>query len=1324
MLEFGVLASRIIGYYFGGKAGSMRFAQIVHLSCFAAMLSLAGISAVAGEAAVAPVKAEVRKTASQVLTARAVASEQAARFAQAGDLFFKAALASSVQALRAEKKKSVSEAEAAWADTAYLLEKAVALTSSVYRGKRALKSLKTLVRNCARQPVLAARASWHYAHGLEAAGNMKAARASYKTLGMIRDWQLIGPFDNERGQGFLTQFPPEKIINLIGSCDGKKRKVFWRKVPICNPDGLVDLAGMLRPNRQAVAYLYTCLKLKSAVAVSAAIRLASDDGVRVWLNGAEVWKNDVTRSCRFDQDVFSVSLRPGSNILLVKVAQSEGQWGLRLRLTDLNGAILANLTSESGLVPLVEVAADTKEASLPPVNRGALAYFAKRVRANPDDIRALYRLGYLSVKAGAYDQEGTSRPGPAWLLRAAIAAKTDPYLWYGCSFVSALEGRMQAETDENPRRKALEKSISLKATAAAELSLAHYYLKRYSNLKKTAQHLSRAKVLSPDAVAVRLFEAELALERGDQAEAFYFLKRLLKFSPDNPEILAAMAGFRLIESAPASAAGFFGRALKHDIRADLLSLASEAYESSGQSFKALETLAELLRRHPCSSQLRSQRARLIAGGGDYAAAVAECRRGLATTPENHLLLNQLADYQEVLGLKKEAAALRAKALKLKPNFIELQRYLEFSGGRPAFDRRLRENTTQLLKKTAGLKGQQGDRGLYILHKVIDLVNPDGTNSRAYHFLVKVLSDQGARSYASDTIYYYPGEQRIAIRTARVIRADGSRENAVIKPERVFMQGERRRAYRDISFPEPAVGDVIELEYRVDDLRQGFFGSYFGNLHLFQLDLPVYLSKYVLIVPAKRKIHIHQVRLKSKPQVLKDESGQTVRYTWVVESLKKKSAENSMPGLEESSPAVHVSTFGDWTAFGKWYWGLIRKQHNSGLGISKKVTELTAGCGDELSRIRAVYNFVVSKIRYEAWEFGVHGFKPYRAEQVLTRGFGDCKDKATLICSMLARIGIKAYPVLIRSQRLRQRQDFSLPLISHFNHCIVYLPPGKDRQEMWLDGTAVSHGIKDLPGSNGGARVAVITPEGALLRAIPAARSSANSTSDLYTLKLSAFGSGRGNVRLSACGSRSAVIRRGFARVAGRQKLLNSLHGRILARVTVSDIKFSELADLNVPVTANYSITIPEMIRKRGESLELKLPMNPLRGRLGKYFPLYFANYVRSVRREQALLLPEAWQHSAKWVLSLPAGWLVQDLPADANVNTKYGLLKIRRRFVDGRLTVEKDLSLFRTRIEPADYPAFRKFCLDVDRSEAIQISIIKGVTEKKPPVDKKTGGEK
>src|SRR2546428_14188714 len=61
--------------------------------------------------------------------------------------------------------------------------------------------------------------------------------------------------------------------------------------------------------------------------------------------------------------------------------------------------------------------------------------------------------------------------------------------------------------------------------------------------------------------------------------------------------------------------------------------------------------------------------------------------------------------------------------------------------------------------------------------------------------------------------------------------------------------------------------------------------------------------------------------------------------------------------------------------------------------------------DEQARIRAVYDYVVSRTRYVALEFGIHSFKPYPVETVLTRRFGDCKDKASLMHAMVERLGI-------------------------------------------------------------------------------------------------------------------------------------------------------------------------------------------------------------------------------------------------------------------------------------------------------------------------------
>src|SRR5690606_39971797 len=68
--------------------------------------------------------------------------------------------------------------------------------------------------------------------------------------------------------------------------------------------------------------------------------------------------------------------------------------------------------------------------------------------------------------------------------------------------------------------------------------------------------------------------------------------------------------------------------------------------------------------------------------------------------------------------------------------------------------------------------------------------------------------------------------------------------------------------------------------------------------------------------------------------------------------------------------LEISTFASWDAFSSWYHHLIRKQFESSPEIRDKVRELVSGISDDLEKIRAIYHFVVTEVRYNAWEFGV------------------------------------------------------------------------------------------------------------------------------------------------------------------------------------------------------------------------------------------------------------------------------------------------------------------------------------------------------------------
>ena len=72
--------------------------------------------------------------------------------------------------------------------------------------------------------------------------------------------------------------------------------------------------------------------------------------------------------------------------------------------------------------------------------------------------------------------------------------------------------------------------------------------------------------------------------------------------------------------------------------------------------------------------------------------------------------------------------------------------------------------------------------------------------------------------------------------------------------------------------------------------------------------------------------------------------------------------------------------------------------------------------DVSEALGAVHAFVVTQTRYVGLEFGIHGYKPYRVDQVLSRRFGDCKDKASLTVVLLREVGIDAQLVLVRTRR--------------------------------------------------------------------------------------------------------------------------------------------------------------------------------------------------------------------------------------------------------------------------------------------------------------------
>jgi uroporphyrinogen decarboxylase len=154
--------------------------------------------------------------------------------------------------------------------------------------------------------------------------------------GHVTNWRLLGPFENRGNRGFRTPCAPELPNADYEACCGKGGRLLeWQRYDGRAPSGYVDLAAAV--SREPWSVAYAACSLYSPSEREGWLELGSDDGIRVWLNGAEIWCQDAYRVAAPKQDLLPVHLRQGWNDVLLKVSQAEGEWGFYFRLTDDSG---------------------------------------------------------------------------------------------------------------------------------------------------------------------------------------------------------------------------------------------------------------------------------------------------------------------------------------------------------------------------------------------------------------------------------------------------------------------------------------------------------------------------------------------------------------------------------------------------------------------------------------------------------------------------------------------------------------------------------------------------------------------------------------------------------------------------------------------------------------------------------------------------------------------------------------------------------------------------------------------------------------------------
>lgn len=1125
-------------------------------------------------------------------------------------------------------------------------------------------------------------------------GDFAAAAELTRALGFVTDWLVIGPFDNERGGGFAATHPPERGIDAAARYPGKRDEVAWRRLPVAGRS-YVDLDTLLHPNDETIAFALT--HVHSEEDVPACARFGTDESFKLWVNDRLVASRDARRPCRFDQEAAGFFLRRGWNRVLLLVGERTGEWGFSFRLTTPEGAPLEGLRVEPDPAAAVPLAAEPGAAP-PEARAGELGVLAAHARANSGDARSLYHLALLHTIQRVEDEGST-----AALDAAREAARLEPgrtAYAYMQALASVRPASMSPEREENDKRRLLERVLEQDpGNAEAAFALALYYEQSLSNHEKAESLAKRALASNPSFVEARLFGVGALRRRGFEPQADEALAAL---SADERVGTAAAvdldrarraAARRDTEAAETILRGLIARDRANSAaRRELLRLLL----ATARPADALELLAGSLAVNPYDLAARFLRADVLESMDRLDEAAAEVEEAGRIAPDAPEPVKRLAKLEHRRGRDAEARALFERAVKIDPNDRDLQRYVEFleESARP-FEEAYPFDRDAAIASARAVPAEGNEAFVTASQRTLIKVHRDGTASRYVHRIYKVQSEEGARTLDTVPVPFAIGEQRVRVLVNRVLRADGTeREGRTANASGDDAGSVEYRTYalRSIDLPPLAAGDLVEVAYRLDDARQSFFGDYFGLTHSFRegsLFARVLESELVIAHPEDRPLLVRSVNgAPEAAAVPADEAGFTARR-WVVRNLPAIEPEPFMPGLAELSvaPIVEATTYRDWSDFASWWWNLIRRE----LAMSEEMREILAGlvkdARSEEEMIRAVYDFVVSDIRYNAWEFGVHGYQPYNASTICARRFGDCKDKAIVIVTLLRELGIAAYPVVIHAAEPRPKEDLSLALVDHFNHCIAYAEP-KGGEPRFLDGTAEYHDYSTLPDMDRGATVLLVRDGVPEIKTIPMPKPEENVHDAEYDVAIEADRSAIVSVKVRAEGTPAALERRLLQNPGRRREVIENQLIREFGSARYIESSAENVSRLTRGAGWSATAQVPEIVKRSGGSLSLPVTFRKTS----------LAQYATTDTRRFDLLLPTPSQRRRTVVYRLPEGLSPGELPPPVRLEGPFGRFSMVATAEGKTVRVETELALSRARVTPEEYPAFREFALAAFRA--------------------------
>ncbi len=1095
------------------------------------------------------------------------------------------------------------------------------------------------------------------------AGDFGAVRRLQLARGFVREFLVTGAFGVAPNASLEEPFEPElaageRDVDAGARFEALRGEATWIPLSVEAPDTSVQV-GRAATAPGAVTYAMAHVEVPSA---GDGWLVYTGPSAKLWLNRSVVTVIDRARE-RLDQELrIPVRFAAGWNRILVKLGEGRGA-RFSLRLADQQGAPLV-VAAASAPRP-VEFAGGTPT---PPRSSDALSRLATETAPAR---QALY--AHALAVTGRGEEAYTVLED---LRRSAPALERAAWFWLLAGDLAQRADHLPGAARRDQARAAYERALALDPKSVrARRRLVEFALQD-DKTKDGIVLLEKIITDHPHDTATRLRLVEVLMRKRWLLDAERALEEAAAAAPDLPPVLETRAALLELRDQPREAHAVRERLFEADrSEAWVLMRRLDRAVAEGDRARADGAIDELVALGWSRFDALERRAGVARAFGDREAELAAHRERVAERPWSLDLHVALADAlaEDALtspSARAEAVAVLEAVLQEEPGrhaARRLQRALQGHGdGEDRFWEEWAPDVEQVLAGAPPASHWPRAATACLFDQTVTRIYPDGSSVDVVHQLFRILDEGGKERYGKRPM----GGELLTVRT---ITPSGE----VLEPI---------RAGDSFEMPGLAPGAVVEHAYKVERDRSVF--QYENGPFYFQdpdLTEPFWLSRWVILVHRDAPVVLVEKNM-NRPGITHtvEERGEWRVHVYTAKDRPRFEVEPASPDRDELLPWVRVIERRSLEEIGAFYRESSRQGAVVTTQIARRAAALTADLDDDAEKARVLYRFVQEHVTRPGEGAGT-------AAQVLSSRAGS---KTTLLLALLeaARVPFKLV-VAGPSPLLAEPIDWSLPEPGHFRTRLLRIEPRGGRPVYVYPEAAKLAPYGRLPVELWGAPAYVCEQGGGVLEVLPWGEFDGEGQRGEVEITLLPGGKARVAHLRELPGFDMFRLKEAFAQAPAAQlrSFFASQANALFAGARLVESEALRLDQPGAPLAYRFVADVPSAVHPRGDgTLTLAPGLTPtrLKESLGAHRRREFDLVVRQ---------PVVIRDTARIDLG---PYACSRLPSDVTLQTSIGqfsLLHVREG--DGRLRIERLLTLRPGRITPEEYPAFREFLSRVDEAE-------------------------